>query len=107
MYRTISSDMSETFCNVLPLKVALFVSMIHIIYTSTLCGYLLPYFIIYGFSIDKVYAYICAFQPSRQRKQVTPVETALRHYNDLLDTTITSLWRLLYKTTITSLWRLL
>ena len=37
-------SMSDTFCNVLPLKV---VSMIHIIYTSILCGYLLPYFIIY------------------------------------------------------------
>ena len=45
--RTISSDMSDTFCNVLPLKVTLFVSMIHIIYTSILCEYLLPYFIIY------------------------------------------------------------
>ena len=39
--------MSDTFCNVLILKVALFVSMIHIIYISILCGYLLPYFIIY------------------------------------------------------------
>ena len=45
--RTISSDMSDTFCNVLLLKVALFLSMIHIIYTSILCGYLLPNFIIY------------------------------------------------------------
>ena len=39
--------MSDTFCNVLILNVVLFVSMIHIIYTSILCGYLLPYFIIY------------------------------------------------------------
>ena len=30
------------------LLLALFVSMIHIIYTSVLCGYLLPYFIING-----------------------------------------------------------
>ena len=45
--RTISSNMSYTFCNVLPLKVAIFVSMIYIIYTSILHGYLLPYFIIY------------------------------------------------------------
>ena len=50
--RTISSDMSDTFCNVLVLKVALFVSMIHIIYTSILCGYLLPYFIIYDTAHD-------------------------------------------------------
>ena len=46
--RAISSDMSETFCDVLPLNVALFVSMIHIIYTSILYGYLLAYFIIYA-----------------------------------------------------------
>ena len=58
-HRTVSSDMSDTFCNVLPLKVALLVSMIHIIYTLILCGYLLPYFIIYGFD-----AYLCFFQSS-------------------------------------------
>ena len=32
---------------------ALFVSMIHIIYTSILCGYLLPYFINYGLVLTK------------------------------------------------------
>ena len=44
--------MSDTFYNVLILKVALFLSMIYIIYTSILCGYLLPYFIIYGSWVD-------------------------------------------------------
>ena len=50
-----SSDMSDTFCNVCPLEVALFVSMIHIIYTSILCVHLLPYFIIYECDRD----YMC------------------------------------------------
>ena len=40
--------MYDTFLNVLVLKVALFVSIVHIIYTSIVCGYLLSYFIIYA-----------------------------------------------------------
>ena len=81
-------EFSDTFCNVLDLKVTLFVSMILITCTSVLCGYLLTLlYYLWGLSSDMQVIHILHLKSlrifenvSKENRLVTQIGNILQKY---------------------------